>query len=840
MGMQKIFDGLIFFFFCILFFGVSLFFTGLTLQGVIFDRYLFFLVSSLLITSVWLAKGLYEGKLLVRRTPLDIPFLIFWGVYGISMLFSEDVWHSFTGGFLDPSRGFIVVTASFLLYTVLLSTQTQKALSVLSGVFVLGLGVVTLWSTGVVTGIFQKVSGRIPDFLTSIPMDDFLALNILISVAFPVTLGGLLYLVSAKVSLWVKILGAMVGMGALLMQIYLLSALYLAVTIGALFFGLGIFVSYIFGDIIFVSKKWKGFPVVIFLAVFPVLYLLGPSILAKKGMELDQSVFSGMKISWETTINVLGERFFSGTGPATYGYAFSHFFPTDLNATDSFAKRLVYPQNYFFEMMATGGILTGLAFLGLWILTLSIAFFLLTQRRKTNSVLSLGLWVSVLVLSIAGFFLNISGSVIFPGVLVSLLAVAILIAESGAQAEYRTISLRAMPQYALASTGSLFLLCVGMLTLFVLLGKMYIADVYASRAFAVQAQDAKRGIENIDKAIRFNGKEGQYSVFRGQMYFTLVNKALGSSDSNEGEKSKEETRQIQEWIGETIRSLKNGRDQLPGSAFAQESLAQTVESLGSMEDAFNAYKEAEKIEPKNPAYPVRMAQIRIAQAEKLENKEVLYAEAERYIGDALALKGDYSEAWYQKALIFEGRKDLDQALDFSQEGLKSGRDIRSALQVARLYQVRGKEGDDKNAEDILKSILDFSAKEINAQLMLAGLYEKMNRKEESIALYESARDLLPEASQKLRDQINALINKLKNGETVKQTEMSAPTPNQNGGGVSNSSPVTSTPDQIPGGSPSETQTASPTPSPTPTPETSNPPAGKEESGNFTLPAEKAN
>lgn len=755
----------IFTFLGILAFGTPLFFTGLTVQGVIFDRYMFFLLFSLLAFVSWVVGGVYAGSLTLKRTPLDIPIFLFLGAYVISMIFSVDLWHSFVGAFSDPSRGFIVVMTGVLLYYVVVSTQSRQSLYRLTGLFTAGLSFFAVWSALAISGIFQGVSGAF-SFLNVVPVSDFLSLNLLVSVTFPVVLASFLHTVSVHESSPKRTVKTVVWFAVIVAYLYLLAVLFLAPTLIALFVGLGIFISYLSGDIVRVSKKWLWLPIAIFFLVLPGFYFLGQNILAKDGIQLSQGVSQGVGLSWEVLKNTLSERFFSGTGPATYGYDFSHYFPESLNKTDAFASRLMYAPNYFFEIIATTGILGGLAFFGLLIFALSVAVYLLTQRREVNSPLSLGLWVGVLVLLIVGFFYGISGAVIFPGVLLAVLAMAVLLNESEARMQSITFSLRSAPQYALASTLLLLVACIGALALFATLGKSYTADIYAGHAFGVQGSDKKQAIGSIEKAIGLNAREGQYFIFRGRMYFAVANEELAKLKENPEEK---DIQQIQLLVVESWRSIVRGRDLMPGSIFAQEALIQVLEALGKEDDVINAYRDAMKIEPKNPIYPTKIAEIRIVTASRSQDKkEEYFSEAEKLLESALALKQNYGEAWYQKALLWEGRKNLDRALEHAQKATSFSGDMRSYLLVARLYQLRNGDGDVEKSEDIYKKLLTVNNKEVYAQLGLAGLYEKTGRSDEAIASYTKVRDLLPDGAETARKQLNDIITALKDGTRQEQ------------------------------------------------------------------------
>jgi hypothetical protein len=64
-----------------LFFGLPLFFTGLTFQGIAFEKQIYFYVWLLIGVVAWVSKGVTTGEMRIRRTPLDIPIALFWLFY---------------------------------------------------------------------------------------------------------------------------------------------------------------------------------------------------------------------------------------------------------------------------------------------------------------------------------------------------------------------------------------------------------------------------------------------------------------------------------------------------------------------------------------------------------------------------------------------------------------------------------------------------------------------------------------------------------------------------------------------------------------------------------------
>ena len=98
-----IFDAVITVSLVALFFGLPLFFTGLTFQGIAFEKQMYLYVWLLIGVVAWVSKGVTSGEMRIRRTPLDIPLVLFWLFYVFAAFFSVDRWHSFWGSNVSDS-----------------------------------------------------------------------------------------------------------------------------------------------------------------------------------------------------------------------------------------------------------------------------------------------------------------------------------------------------------------------------------------------------------------------------------------------------------------------------------------------------------------------------------------------------------------------------------------------------------------------------------------------------------------------------------------------------------------------------------------------------------------
>ncbi|MDD5464426.1 MAG: hypothetical protein PHP62_04710, partial [Candidatus Moranbacteria bacterium] len=79
----------------LLFFGIPLFFTGLTLQGISFEKQIYFYAWLLIALVAWVSKGVITGEKKIKKTTLENPIVPFWLACGASLFFSVCGWHCF-------------------------------------------------------------------------------------------------------------------------------------------------------------------------------------------------------------------------------------------------------------------------------------------------------------------------------------------------------------------------------------------------------------------------------------------------------------------------------------------------------------------------------------------------------------------------------------------------------------------------------------------------------------------------------------------------------------------------------------------------------------------------
>jgi putative inorganic carbon (hco3(-)) transporter len=747
-----------------LFLGVPLFFTGLTFQGIAFEKQLYFYFWLLLALVVWAAKAVVTGEMKIRRTPLDIPILAFWLVYLVATIFSINRWTSFWGFFGDPSRGLMSVTALVIVYYILLSNFNKNILKWSVTAIVLSGALVSIWTTLGVLGIKflpAKLMALSPlSLVGSVSgLGIFLGalLPILITVIFKIRTGA-----DSTKGISKNILTGILLVVAVL-DIFLLLTLYAFVPWIGVLVGMGFFLIFILAQIIRPAQNWTWLPMVAFVAVLIVL-MIGVVKIAR--VNLPTEVSPTYKLSFDLAKESLKDKAILGSGPATYGYDFSLYRPKEFNLNNFYNLRFYQGTGMVMEALPTIGIL-GTVFLVLLILSfISVAVYLLARQKDKDKTYSLGFITASLIFIYAGVTSRVEGAILIFSVLILTLALAMLLKESDSEEKYVNLSLKASPKFALALAFVFMVISAGVAYLFVFLGKIYVADLYAGSAARQTEVTEKGSITKFAQAASLNPRESRYFTRIGQEFMVLAN-----SETLKDQKDMD-IDAVKRYLNNSIAATVQGKNLTPKDVLAVESLAQIYENAGlyipdSLNLAQTAYADAQKLEPHNPNYYVKLGQIKTTQAasEKDEAKrKQLVQDGKDFFQKAIDEKVNFAPGYYFLSLADEALGDIDGAVDSAQKAFAYERSsINYAFNLGRLFQVRGKGDDNQNAEILFKQILGVNDKEINTHFTLGLLYEKTNKKKEAVDEYKKVIELLPEAQADVKTQIEKMISNIQNG-----------------------------------------------------------------------------
>lgn len=741
--------------------GVPLFFTGMTFQGIVFEKEIYFYFWTLLALVAWVSRDIRSGELKIKKTFLDIPIILFLFVYFLAAFFSVDRWHSFIGPFGDPSRGFLNVAAIVILYYIIVSNLTPRLFRFLLGGLVISSAFV---SARALLGFFgidfipAKISAHVPlNFIGSID-----SLGVFISLLIPLLVMLVLKIQTADIKNKIR-KNILTGLLLILLvaDLFLIFSMYSYVVWPGILIGLGVFLIYILARIINIKESWSWLPTVTFVTI--VIFLMVGSVKLVK-TNLPVSVSVPFKASLEIAKKSVQEKMFLGYGPGNYGVAYSKNLPAGFDSMD---LRLFQGQGILFESISTIGIV-GSVFLIVLILTfLGATFFLISMKKDSDKIYSLGLFASSLVILVNAFLIKIDAPIIIIGSIMAALTVAIISTENDADNSFMRLSLKASPKYALALSFVSLLILVGVAYSFVFVGKMYLADVKMAKAVKMESDISENGsIANSLAAINLNKKEGRYFTRFGQEYMLLANKEMSKGEQDR------DMNKIQAYLNSAVEAGKQGAALMDHDVTAIESIAQIYENTGlyipdTLRLSLDEYNRAAQLEPQNVNFYVKLGQIRIKMAGTKEGdseKKQLIDEAKIFFQKSIDIQGNYAPGYYNLALVEEALGQLDSSItDFEKAVMLDKKNADYVFNLARVYAKRGGDNDNDIAKSLFDKILSADPGNINVHFSLGLLYENMDRKDEAISEYNTVISSLPAGPDKIRESIDAMIVNVKNG-----------------------------------------------------------------------------
>jgi tetratricopeptide (TPR) repeat protein len=748
-----------------IFFGIPLFFTGITFQGIAFEKEMFFFFWVLLALVAWVSKSVITGEMKIRRTMLDIPVVLFWAVYLVSTFFSVDRWHSFLGFFGDPSRGFMGITALTILYFIIVSNFDKKRFFWILTAMISSISFMVVWALVAILGLKvlpDKLAAYFPlSFAGSIGSLGAMATFLLPLITMSV------FKISERNDLSQKLKR---GISILLMAIMVVD-LFLILTISSFFSWFGIlagivvFLIFILSKIVRPSETWLWLPMVLFVVIMAFL-LIGQVKISQVNLPVEVS----MKpvFSWTVAQESLKHKFFLGSGPASYGYDFSLFKGKEFNLNVLYNLRFYQGTGLFFESLATIGAV-GSFLLAMVILSfLGMGGYYLTKDKERNKIYSLGMFSASIILLTSIIVSNAEASLLLLTFLAMIATFAVILWESQAKEEYLSFSLKASPKFALALAFIFLVVSAGVAFLFVFIGRVFVADVYAGSAVRDQVITEAGTIGKLSQAVKLNPQEGRYYTAIGQRYMAMANSEMLK---NENER---DIPTIQRYLNNAIIAAKQGRAMMPNDVLAAESLAQIYEnaSLYVTEAAAlaeEAYLLAADLDPENPNYALKIGQVKTALATTKKDddeKKKLITDAKDLFQRSADLKPNFAPGYYYLSLAQEALGDRNLAIGNMESAVTyQGNNVDYVFNLARMYQDRG-EGDDlKNAEALYKQILGVNSNEINTHFKLGSLFEKTGKKSEAIDEYKKVLDILPDNdnTKQTREQLNKMISNIQNG-----------------------------------------------------------------------------
>lgn len=794
-GLDAIITGSI----ALVFFFCPIFFTGLVAQGMGFEKIILFYFLVLLGVVAWVTKGVVAGELNLMRTPLDIPIALFLVIYGISAGFSISLKDSLIGTYGNTAKGFIAVIIYVLFYYLVVNNIDTKKIKIFFWSLVASAGLLVVYSLLQLNKIYILPF----DFTKA---QSFNPLGSLSSVtSFLVILLPLLVIAVSQIkeifpkigetALYpIKVILGLITVGALLILALLNGFTFWPIAIVTMVIVLMFFLS----KIIKITNNNLIFPLAVFLALI-ILLVLGNFNIAS--LNLPSEVSLSRNASWQIAKDSVRVNPLLGSGPSTFYYDFSQFKDINFNASPLWNVSFESATGILFELISTIGLIGAVVFVVILLISLSVAFLSIikNENKEINSIL-LGLFSSLISIFLFSVLFSLNNSMILLSIIIGILSITSSLVMYPERFKSIKLSFRASAKYALALAAIFLCVSAGVVVLFTMGLKMYIADMYAKNS--LEASDLNKKNEYLDKAITLAPYQDVYYINNANNYMALANQAALSS--------KDQTK-IDNYLSKAIELGKKAVIISPNRASNNELLALIYENAsfyvkGTLDWAEDSYKKEMLVDPNNPTPYFRLGLINVARSNSEsdpEEKKFYINEAIKKYDEAIAKKGDLAAAYYGKGIAYEKLGKIDSAIDeLKKASLSSGENQDYKFELGRLFFNRGvtqpnlnqsavqeiaekeisnasssteeevsispgqstgatvtRNEDINTAEQIFLSILTTNQNYANARYSLAVLYKKIGEKEKAKVMAQSLLNIIQDQATKetVKEQFQDLL-----------------------------------------------------------------------------------
>ncbi len=622
-------------------FALPLVFSPQTYDILSLPKQVFLGIFVLIALILWLTKMVISRDFNIRRTPLDIPILIFGAIYLIASLVSISPLTSIIGlyGRLDTS--FLTVLYFIVLYYLITNNLRSKK-------EVMGVVLTLIMSTIIVSIVaFMQMFGVyiLPSEITKSKAFNTIgslnALAVFIMAAIPIT---------AALALR-KDNEARISFAGTSVLLFILLVL---VNIKAAWWGL------LAASIVMIvlqymdkkaDKKWLAMPVL--LGLLSLAFI----ITANFGLNIQKEIPLDNKNSIAEVKQAIKERPVFGSGPETYAYDFSKFRAAEMNNQENWSLRYDKAHSDWLTTGATLGILGTIAYAFLIVMAIVTGFF--NYQKATDEgmkYVTLGATAAVVAVGVMGIFYYSN----FALMLVFWVALALIGgARKSSEAtpdDVKDFNLKnASLEAKVFSTVFFALLFVGAFYGIYFSGKTYVADSTYRKAllktYKVENLVASEAL--FKKAIAQNGYREAYRLSLSRVLLVEAN-----LENQKAEKDKD-VKKIQDYLSRAIDQGKlavntnsNSVSNWEGMIIVYRNAA--LYATGAVDWIEKSYQEALKLEPTNPVLVNGLGQVYLTKNET--------DKAAEYFNRAIALKKDFADPHYNLALVYKDKKEYDKAL----------------------------------------------------------------------------------------------------------------------------------------------------------------------------------
>lgn len=671
---------------------VPIFFLPTTLEFFSFNKLALLVVATILLVVYWAVKMMLGEKIGFTKSMVDLPLLAYFLIVALATFFSISKTDSVYGSQGRWMGLFAVII--FLVYF-FLSTPILKDLRVIKASLYAFLISSTL-STFVSLLAYYKIYLIGEDFAR---IQNF---NLTGSIADTIFLAALALIISLGLIGYENFFPGKIALIVAAFINYMLISV-VRIPLGFVIFGVGVVGLLMYMDLGRIAKSKLFYGIVAALIVFVTLLTILPGtskVLVNKNYPREMSL--SIKESWLISSTIIQNYPLLATGPSTFYLNFSRYRPLSLNNGEVWNLRFDMPNNEFFNIMGTLG-LVGLA----------IAFFLVGRIIKligsaklNEDETGISKVVSAVLLAILAGFLFTYATVLTSFVLFTMLSLLVathaLVDRQVRLSESVMLEADALSSIAGVTESSVikkeyfrFIVGVPMILLAVYAGYLgyrnYAGEYFMRQSLVAAAKNDGSGTYNLQRAaLTINPTRDTYHTTYAQTNLALANSIASKTDLTDTDKQT-----IQDLIAQSIRSVRVATEVVgPLNPVNWEVRAIVYRSLinvaqNAADWAVGSYNSAIQMDPSNPRLRVELGGIYYSLGD--------YLSAANQFRQATALKPDYANAHFNFANALVQLKDYANA--------KASLDLTKSL-------IPSDSPDRKTVDDVMAVILKLQTPQV--------------------------------------------------------------------------------------------------------------------------------
>ncbi|OGE42236.1 hypothetical protein A3B45_04365 [Candidatus Daviesbacteria bacterium RIFCSPLOWO2_01_FULL_39_12] len=647
--------------------------------------------SGLMLTLLTL-KYTVQNKITLVRTPLDIPLILFAAVAVISTFLSSSPYVALLGN-QTKVYGSLASIVVLVVFYFLLTNNLRTLNGFIFKLLLLGgaaLSVLTLLSYFGIKYLpppFNQAQNFTP---TGISFSTTAILAILLPLPLIELLGsrGGEGNTWGELGIFKKIKGAALGLTSNLINSFLLLLFGTTILLtGHLSTWLGGALAVIL-SLVILRPSLRNFKLVyVVVPLFLVILLTTLTLIPPLGTtaknplyDLSRSFPREVQLdfitSWKVSVSAFRDQPFWGSGPSTYLFNFTGYKPIEFNINKFWNIRF---DSAFNEYLGVLGTLGGVGLLAL----LSLALLFISSAAKTLSHPTSHLSLPLAISGLTFFVILAFHSGTLPFYIIGLLVLAAyfvsnlserghfetlnrnwgetflrLARTSVGQSSQETIKVEALP-------GVLLIVAFGLtLFAFYFAGKFSLADYHHKLALAAVARnDGLAAYQELVAAEQLNPYADSYRTDLAQVNFALANAIAltkgPTQDNPQGSLTDQDRQNIQVLLQQSINEARTATTLSPRSTINWEILATLYRQIAGVAEnalvfSLDSFGRAILQDPLNPNLRLNVGGTYYA----IRNYDL----AIRFFNDAINLKPDYANGYYNLSVALRDKGDLNSAI----------------------------------------------------------------------------------------------------------------------------------------------------------------------------------